>query len=132
MPKTTTASKARPSWTASFTSGFIGHRSSIARRAIASPDTKRTPGVALYRGRKTPTATANPASNADKFAMVLPPDQVKKLHEVKLDARTMLLYSRALDAEDHKDKPKAVELLRQVVAKAPTFGPAIRPAIDET
>ena len=94
-----------------------------ARSASATPAQQGNMTVPVSKDASA-AATATPAPNADKFAMVLPPDQVKKLHDVKLDARTMLLYSRALDAEDHKDKPKAVELLRQVVAKAPTFGPA--------
>src|SRR2546430_5328918 len=42
-----------------------------------------------------------------QYSKVLSADEVKKLHETKLDARTMLLYSRALDASDHKDKAKA-------------------------
>ena len=36
--------------------------------------------------------------------------EADKLHAVKLDARTMLLYSRALDAKDHKDKAKATAM----------------------
>src|SRR5258708_21399388 len=97
-----------------------------ARSASATPAQQGTLAVPVAKDAPAPapTATAVAAPNAEKFALVLPPDQVKKLHEVKLDARTMLLYSRALDADDHKDKAKAVELLRQVVAKAPTFGPA--------
>jgi len=78
--------------------------------------------------KEAPAPAAAPAVSAaapnQQYAMVLPPDQVKKLHETKVDAKTMQLYARALDAQDHKDKAKAVELLRQVVAKAPTFGPA--------
>ncbi len=67
------------------------------------------------------TATAV-APKDERFAKVLSSDELKKLHDTKdLDARTMLLYSRALDAEDHKDTAKAIELLRQVVAKSPSF-----------
>jgi TolB-like protein len=97
-----------------------------SRSGSATPAQPGNPAVPVAKDAPAPAPSAPlaTATNAEKFAMVLPPDQVKKLHEVKLDARTMLLYSRALDAEDHKDKPKAVELLRQVVAKAPTFGPA--------
>jgi TolB-like protein len=100
-----------------------------ARSASANPAQQAVPvakdaPVPVPAASAVPAATPTPTANAEKFAMVLPQDQIKKLHEVKLDAHTMLLYSRALDADDHKDKAKAVELLRQVVAKAPTFGPA--------
>lgn len=96
------------------------------RSASAIPAQQGNMAVPVAKDAPAANASvaATPAPKAEKFAMVLPADQVKKLHEVKLDARTMLLYSRALDADDHKDKAKAVELLRQVVAKAPTFGPA--------
>jgi len=97
-----------------------------SRSASATPAQQGNSTVPVTKDASAPTPAAAPAvaPKAEQYAMVLPPEQVKKLHEVKLDARTMLLYSRALDAEDHKDKPKAIELLRQVVAKAPTFGPA--------
>lgn len=67
-----------------------------------------------------PVAKDAPATKlADQqFKKPLTPAEIDKTHQTKLDARTMLLYSRALDAEDHKDKAKAIELLRQVVAKA--------------
>jgi TolB-like protein len=97
-----------------------------SRSASATPAQQGNTAVPV--AKDAPAANASvavtPAPKAEKFAMVLPPDQVKKLHEVKLDARTMLLYSRALDAEDHKDKAKAVELLRQVVARNGDFSPA--------
>ena len=89
--------------------------------SMAIPVAKDAPATS------TPPTSApamNAAPKSETFALALPPDQVKRLNETKVDARTMLLYSRALDAEDHKDKAKAVELLRQVVAKAPTFTPA--------
>jgi TolB-like protein len=70
------------------------------------------------------TPGAAPASSTEQYAKALSATDVKKLDATKLDARTMLLYSRALDAIDHKDKAKARELLTQVVAKNPDFGPA--------
>lgn len=45
--------------------------------------------------------------------------------DVKLDARTMLLYSRALDAKDRKETAKAVALFKQVKEKYPSFQPAV-------
>ena len=42
----------------------------------------------------------------------------------KLDIRTALLYSKALEAQDSGDRTKAAELYRAVLAKFPDFGPA--------
>ena len=67
---------------------------------------------------------AKPAVAVETYAKPLTKAEQQKLVEQKIDARTMLLYSRALDAIDHKDKAKAVELLRQVVQKAPAPFPA--------
>ena len=44
--------------------------------------------------------------------------------EQKLDVRTALLYSKALDAQDSGDQTKAAELYRAVLKKFPDFGPA--------
>ena len=41
-----------------------------------------------------------------------------------MDIRTAMLYSKALEEEDAGNKTKAVELYRQVVSKAPDYGPA--------
>jgi len=88
----------------------------MSRSASAAP---------AQQGTKSATASA-PASEAPvTYSKPMTKPEVDKLHAVKLDARTMLLYSRALDAKDHNDKTKAVELLKQVVAKAPTFDPAV-------
>ncbi|HEU4988817.1 MAG: hypothetical protein KGL93_00385 [Gemmatimonadota bacterium] len=43
---------------------------------------------------------------------------------VKMDLRTAMLYSKALDAQDSGDKAKAAELFRQVVSKFPDYTPA--------
>ena len=42
----------------------------------------------------------------------------------KMDMKTAMLYSKALEEEDAGNKTKAVELYRQVVAKFPEYGPA--------
>lgn len=94
----------------------------VTRSASGAP-AQQGGNMAIPVAKDAPATNAAPATAVstapknEQYAMVLPPDQVEKLHQVKLDARTMLLYSRALDAEDHKDKAKAVELLSQVVAK---------------
>jgi len=94
----------------------------MARSASAAP--------AQQGGSAAPAKTAAPAAAPASQAPVtyskpMTKPEVDKLHSVKIDARTMLLYSRALDAEDHKDKAKAVELYKQVLAKAPSFDPAV-------
>ncbi len=61
MPNISTATSPRPICTASLSHGCMGLRSSMARSAIARPDTIRTPGVSLNSGAKIATATANPA-----------------------------------------------------------------------
>jgi TolB-like protein len=42
----------------------------------------------------------------------------------KLDVKTALLYSKALDEQDSGNRQKAAELYRAVLAKFPDFGPA--------
>lgn len=48
----------------------------------------------------------------------------KPLRAQKLDVRSALLYSKALDAQDSGDPAKAAELYRAVLKKFPDFGPA--------
>jgi TolB-like protein len=48
--------------------------------------------------------------------------QAKPAH--KMDMKTALLYSKALEEEDAGNRTKAVELYRQVVQKFPEFAPA--------
>jgi len=72
-------------------------------------------------------SAAKPAdSGVEKFAAKLSPDAIKKLEspKAKLDARTMLIYSRALDAKDQKQTVRAKQLAEQVVQKYPDFVPA--------
>ena len=73
-------------------------------------------------------AAANPARppNSETFAKELPAPIVQKTLKTKLDATTMKLYSRALDEMDAKNTAKAIDLLRQVLAKYPDFEPARR------
>jgi TolB-like protein len=77
-------------------------------------------------GSAPPPAASNPARppNSETFARVLPAAVVEKTMKTKLDAATMKLYSRALDEIDAKNNAKAIELLRQVIAKFPEFEPA--------
>jgi hypothetical protein len=81
-------------------------------------------GAASAQQQSAPAPAAQPASNTVQYAKPLTAAEVKKLESVKLDARTMLIYSRALDAKDRRENAKAKQLAEQVVAKYPTFSPA--------
>ena len=69
-------------------------------------------------------AAAKPTVQVEEYAKVLKPEEIKKVQSVKLDARTMLIYSRALDAKDRKDNARARQLAQQVKDKYPAFSPA--------
>jgi TolB-like protein len=71
----------------------------------------------------TPQAAATKPTTVE-YAKALNQDERKKLESVKLDARTMLIYSRALDAKDRKENAKAKALAQQVKDKYPAFSPA--------
>ena len=74
-----------------------------------------------------PAATQSAAPKQDNvqlYAKPLSQAEIKKVQSNKLDARTMLIYSRALDAKDRKDNARARQLAQQVVDKYPTFTPA--------
>jgi TolB-like protein len=86
--------------------------------------------VPVAKDAAAPAATPAATPVAVVYSKPLTETEKKKFESTKgLDARTMLLYSRALDAEDHKDKAKAVELLHQVLAKAPDF-PSAKDKLD--
>jgi TolB-like protein len=73
--------------------------------------------------------SAKPApagSKVELYAKPLSQDEKKKLESVKLDPRTMLIYSRALDAKDRKENSKAAALFKQVADKYPNFEPALQ------
>ena len=94
---------------------------------IAAMDVKSCGGTSRSASASPAQQGAAPGTSApatEQYAKPLTAPEVKKLEGTKLDARTMLLYSRGLDAIDHKDNAKARELLTQVVAKNPDFGPA--------
>jgi TolB-like protein len=75
------------------------------------------------------TAAAKPAAAAPSTTVVeynkgLSKQEQEQLRSVKLDARTMLIYSRALDAKDRKETARAKQLAQQVKDKYPNFQPA--------
>ena len=65
-------------------------------------------------------ATDVSAQRVETFAKPMAPATRK----VKLDVATMRIYSNALDQLDRKNTARAVELFKQVQAKAPNFAPA--------
>ena len=67
---------------------------------------------------------AAPAKGGEAKPMM--PKESAKVAESskKMDIRTAMLYSKALEEEDAGNKTKAVELYKQVVSKFPTFAPA--------
>jgi TolB-like protein len=71
----------------------------------------------------TPAAVKQPES-VKLYASAVSTADLKKIQSVKLDARTMLIYSRALDAKDRNDKPRAKQLAQQVKDKYPDFAAA--------
>ena len=69
-------------------------------------------------GAQQPAAQARPAEQ--KAAVQVAQAKPAK----KMDMKTALLYSKALEEEDAGNRSKAVELYRQVVDKFPNFAPA--------
>jgi len=81
----------------------------------------------------TQVATATPAPAPAQAAAVAPaqakaeqkPAQLAQGKPArKMDMKTAMLYSKALEEEDAGNKTKAVELYRQVVDKFPEYAPA--------
>lgn len=69
-------------------------------------------------------AASKPAEPKAGEAKPMAPTTKTAPATVKMDMRTAMLYSKALEAEDAGNKTQAVELFRQVVNKFPSFGPA--------
>jgi len=76
-----------------------------------------------------PAAAAQPSSSAPATSAVAskpaePRGAPKAAKPRKMDMRTAMLYSKALEEEDAGNRTKAVELYRQVVNKFPEYAPA--------
>lgn len=77
------------------------------------------------QGAATDTAATAVQSGAPaKVELYARPLPDGKFPKVTLDLPTAKLYTRALDAMDDKDNAKAIDLFKQVLAKAPGFTPA--------
>ena len=95
--------------------GLIGQLSSRLNTELKLPTLPRQTGEADVKkpaGSASPGATkpTREAQNASK--------------PQKLDVKTALLYSKALDEQDSGHPEKAAELYRAVLQKFPDFGPA--------
>jgi TolB-like protein len=73
---------------------------------------------------KVPGVTASPAGAKQSGRPVTQPADNASARSQKLDVKTALLYSKALDEQDSGNPQKAAELYRAVLQKFPDFGPA--------
>ena len=98
----------------------------------ATPAGTPTSSAAPTQAPATPTqvaaatpAESRPAAAAQRPSETRPTQQVAQASKpVKMDIRTAMLYSKALEQADVGNKTAAVELFRQVVAKFPDYTPA--------
>lgn len=82
--------------------------------------------AAMPASNPAPAATAGQAKAAEMKpapAKETKPAQMAQSSR-KMDMKTAMLYSKALEEEDAGNRTKAVELYKQVVAKFPDFPPA--------
>ena len=83
---------------------------------VVADSAKSTHMVAEQQPAAAKPADAKPAAKPAQVA------QAKK--SAKMDMKTAMLYSKALEEEDAGNRSKAVELYRQVVSKFPDYAPA--------
>jgi TolB-like protein len=88
-----------------------------AKPADANATTTKSADVAATQAGKQTTKTASKPA-APQYAHNAP------TKETKLDVKTALLYSKALEEQDSGNNTKAAELYRAVLVKFPDFGPA--------
>ncbi|HEY4132535.1 MAG TPA: CsgG/HfaB family protein [Gemmatimonadaceae bacterium] len=90
-----------------------------ATPANASPATSSSSSV-----KTQATASKSAPLQVEHFAKAV--TQPEKLKQTKLDVATLKMYSDALDEVDKQNNPKAITLLKQVLAKYQGFEPAQR------
>jgi len=87
-------------------------------------DSATTAHVMTAESKPSEPRTQDPKP-ADAKAPSKPATQVAQAKPAhKMDMKTAMLYSKALEEEDAGNKSKAVELYKQVVAKFPEYAPA--------
>ena len=102
--------------------GLIGQLSTKLNTELKLPAPARQTGEAE---QKKPANVGE--ASAKQPARVAPATQVAQntsAKSQKLDVKTALLYSKALDEQDSGNRQKAAELYRAVLEKFPDFGPA--------
>lgn len=106
--------------------GLIGQLSTNLASALKLPPIERRTGDAGHHGAHHAAATQagaqTPAPHTAPAAPAAP--AVRPAAPAKLDLRTALLYSKALDAQDAGDRTRAVELYNQVLDRFPNWEPA--------
>ena len=95
-----------------------------ANDASKADASKAAPAQAGSPATKATPPSKSGALEVEHFARAI--SQPEKLKQTKLDVATMKLYSNALDEVDKKNKTKAIELFKQVLAKYEGFEPAQR------
>jgi hypothetical protein len=99
--------------------------SAPAQQQSAPAQAQQTASASQAAPAQKPAASKAPATvEVQQYAKPLTDAEKAKIKNVKLDARTMLIYSRALDAKDHKETARARQLAPQVKDKYPDFSPA--------
>lgn len=96
-----------------------------AQQQSAPAQTQQTATASKTAEAPKPAKAAAAESNVEHYAKSLSKEEQKKIGAVKLDARTMLIYSRALDAKDHKENARAKQLAQQVKDKYPNGFPPV-------
>ena len=102
--------------------GLIGQLSTKLNTELKLPAPARQTGEAE---QKKPAGVGE--ASAKQPARQAPATQVAQNTSAKsrkLDVKTALLYSKALDEQDSGNRQKAAELYRAVLEKFPDFGPA--------
>jgi TolB-like protein len=100
--------------------GLIGQLSSRLNSELKLPALSRQSGDA---GQK-PGSSGAPSVGAQQSGHDVRVAQSTTSKPQKLDVKTALLYSKALDEQDSGNSRKAAELYRAVLQKFPDFGPA--------
>lgn len=103
--------------------GLIGQLSTKLNTELKLPAPARQTGEAE---QKKPAAVGDASSSkhAARQAATAEVAQNTSAKSTKLDVKTALLYSKALDEQDSGNRQKAAELYRAVLEKFPDFGPA--------
>jgi TolB-like protein len=102
--------------------GLIGQLSGKLNTELKLPAPVRT-GEAEQK-KPTSVGDAQSTKQAGRQAATTQVAQNIPAKSKKLDVKTALLYSKALDEQDSGNRQKAAELYRAVLEKFPDFGPA--------